>query len=86
MFFIATQAVENLQATLVWSHLSENGMDEERLRFVDHADLFGDGRDEVVAKLVSVETQSHRYVILRRTKDGSHWEQFFKTEPLGCSR
>jgi hypothetical protein len=24
-------------------------------------------------------------VIFRRTRDGAHWEQLFKTEPLGCS-
>ncbi|HEY6385759.1 MAG TPA: hypothetical protein VIX91_08780 [Candidatus Acidoferrum sp.] len=57
-------------------------MDEELLRLVDHADLLGTGRDELVTKLVSLQTQTRRYVIFRRTKDGAHWEQFFKTEPL----
>jgi hypothetical protein len=42
---------------------------------VDHADLFGNGKDEVVAKLVSLETQTHRYVIFRITKDSAHREQ-----------
>jgi len=39
----------------------------------------------VVAKLVSLNTQTHRYVVFRRTKDGARWEQIFRTEPLGYS-
>ncbi len=85
LFFIASQPGEKLLPELTWIHLSESETDEQVLRLVDHADLFGNGQDEVVAKLVSLETQSHRYVIFRRTKDGAHWEQIFKTEPLGCS-
>ena len=85
VFFVASQPGERLQPELTWIHLSESETDEEVLRLVDHADLFGNGQDEVVAKLVSVETQSHRYVIFQRTKDGSHWQQIFRTEPLGCS-
>lgn len=84
LFFISSQPSDKLSPEFVWIHLSESGSDEEHLRFVDHADLFGDGLDEIVAKLVSVETQTHRYVIFRRTKDGTHWEQIFRTEPLGC--
>jgi hypothetical protein len=85
LFFIASQPGEMLQPEFLWIHLSESATDEEVLRLVDHADLFRNGQDEVVAKLVSVATQSHRYLIFRRTKDGAHWEQIFKTEPLGCS-
>jgi|HubBroStandDraft_1064217.scaffolds.fasta_scaffold10052_4 hypothetical protein len=85
LFFVAAQPSEKLIPELLWLHLSENETDEEHLRFVDHADLFGDGQDEVVAKLVSLQTETHRYIIFRRTKDGAHWEQIFKTEPLGCS-
>jgi hypothetical protein len=85
LFFIADQPAEKLVPELLWVHLSETETDEEHLRFVDHADLFGTGQDEIVAKLVSLETQTHRYLIFRRTKNSDHWEQFFKTEPLGCS-
>jgi hypothetical protein len=85
LFFVANQPGEKLVPELLWVHLSQTETDEEHLRFVDHADLFGNGQDEVVAKLVSLETQSHRYVIFRRTRNGNHWEQLFKTEPLGCS-
>jgi hypothetical protein len=85
LFFIASQPLDTPQAELVWIHLAESDTDQELLRFVDHGDLFGNGQDEVVAKLISVETQSHRYLIFRRTKDNTHWEQFFRTEPLGCS-
>jgi hypothetical protein len=85
IFFVASQPGERLQPEFLWIHLSESETDEQHLRFVDHADLFGNGQDEVVAKLVSLETQTHRYVAFRRTKDGAHWEQIFRTEPLGCS-
>lgn len=85
LFFVAAQPGEKLIPELLWLHLSENETDEEHLRFVDHADLFGNGKDELVAKLVSLQTETHCYVIFRRTKDGVHWEQIFKTEPLGCS-
>ncbi len=85
MFFIASQPGEKLQPEFLWIHLSESETDEELLRLVDHADLLGDGQDEVVAKLISVQTQSHRYLIFRRTRDGLHWQQIFKSEPLGCS-
>jgi hypothetical protein len=84
LFFIASQPGEKLQPELVWIHLSESEMDEELLRLVDHADLLGSGQDELVAKLISLQTQTHRYLIFRRTRDGAHWEQIFKTEPLGC--
>jgi hypothetical protein len=85
LFFVANQPGEKLVPELLWVHLSETETDEEHLRLVDHADLFGNGQDEVVAKLVSLQTQTHRYLIFRRTKNSDHWEQFFKTEPLGCS-
>jgi hypothetical protein len=85
LLFIASQPAEKLQPDLLWIHLSESETDGEVLRLVDHADLFGNGRDEVVTKLVSAQTQSHRYVVFQRTRDGAHWEQVFKTEPLGCS-
>src|SRR5690348_11979237 len=84
LFLIAGESGDKLQPDLSWIHISENDSDEERMRLVDHADLLGNGQDEVVTKLVSVQTQSHRYVIFRRTKDTAHWEQFFATEPLGC--
>jgi hypothetical protein len=85
LFFVASQPGEKLVPEFVWIHLSESEMDEEHLRLVDHADLFGNGQDEVVTKLVSLDTQSHRYVIFRRTRDGAHWEQIFKSAPRGCS-
>jgi hypothetical protein len=85
LFFIASQPGEKLQPEFLWIHLSESETDEELLRLVDQADLFGNGQDELVAKLVSLQTQTHRYVIFRRTRDTAHWEQIFKTEPLGCS-
>src|SRR5208282_4430490 len=71
LVLVANQPGEKLVPELLWVHISENERDEEHLRFVDHADLFGNGQDELVTKLVSLETQTHRYLIFRRTKDGA---------------
>lgn len=85
LFFIAGMPGEKLTPEFVWIHLSESGTDEEHLRLVDHGDLFGNGQDEVVTKLVSFETQTHRYLVFRQTRDRLHWEQIFKSNTLGCS-
>jgi len=85
LFFISSLPGERLTPEFVWIHLSESGMDEEHLRFVDQGDLFGNGQDEVVTKLVSLETQTHRYVVFHRTRDELHWEQIFKSNTLGCA-
>lgn len=50
IFFVASQPVEKLQPEFLWIHLSETETDEEHLRFVEQADLFGNGQDEVVAQ------------------------------------
>lgn len=82
LFFIAEQGAPGLQAELIWIRLSENMDEDESAEFVDHADLFGDGHDEVVLRLTS--TANHRYVVYRKTRDGAHWEQIFMTGPLEC--
>jgi len=83
VFLVASQLGEKLQPEFLWIHLSESETDEEHLRFVDHADLFGNGQDEVVAKLVSLETQTHRCVVFRRTKDGAHLGTNFQNRAVG---
>jgi hypothetical protein len=54
VFFFPSQLGERLQPEFLWIHLSESQTDEEHLRLVDQADLFGNRQDEVVAKLVSL--------------------------------
>jgi hypothetical protein len=62
-------------------HFALGETDNEVLSLVDHADLFADGGDEVVAVLGFYE--NYRYRVYRRAQDG-HWEQIFETETLGC--
>jgi hypothetical protein len=82
MFFIAAERDGKLIPELVWVHISEGEAAYQALSLVDHADLFGDGQDEVVAALGYYENYSYR--VYRKTKDGAHWEQIFETEVLGC--
>ena len=80
--FIATQGAGKLEAELVWIRLSERMDEDEAAEFVDHADLLGDGHDEVVVRLTS--TENHRYAAYRRSSDGAHWEEFFMTDLMEC--
>jgi hypothetical protein len=82
LFFIAEQGSQGLQADFIWIRLSETMDEDEAAEFVDHADLFGDGHDEVVLRLAS--TPNHRYAVYQKSRDGAHWEQIFMTEALEC--
>ena len=82
LFFIAMQGAGKLEAELVWIRLSERMDEDEAAEFVDHADLLGDGHDEVVVRLTS--TENHRYAVYRRSSDGAHWEEFFTTDLMEC--
>ncbi|HTT34056.1 MAG TPA: hypothetical protein VMH48_10680 [Methylomirabilota bacterium] len=82
LFLIATQGVGKLEAEMVWIRVSERMDEDETAEFVDHADLLGDGHDEVVARLTS--TENHRYAVYRRSIDGAHWEQIFMTHLMEC--
>jgi hypothetical protein len=82
LFFIASELDGHLVPEFVWLKISEGETRSETLTLVDHADLFGDGQDEVVAVLGYYE--NYRYRIYRRIKNGNQWEQIFETEVLGC--
>jgi hypothetical protein len=82
LFFIALERDGKLVPEFVWLNISESETSNEGLSLVDHADLLGDGQDEVVAVLGYYE--NYRYRIYRQTKDGAHWDQIFETEVLGC--
>jgi hypothetical protein len=69
LFFIAEQGAQGLQTELVWIRLSETMDEDESAEFVDHADLFGDGHDEVVLRLTS--TANHRYAVYRKAATAS---------------
>ena len=82
LFFIATPGPFRLEPQLVWVRLSQSADEDEAMQFVDHADLLGDGHDEIVVTLSS--TPNHRYAIYEKSRDGTHWERVFLTELMEC--
>jgi hypothetical protein len=82
LFFIASESGGQLAPEFVWTKIATTETENEALHFVDQADLFGDGQQEVVA--VNTYYENFRYRVYRRTKDGAHWEQILETEVLGC--
>jgi hypothetical protein len=82
LFFVAAERDGKLIPEMLWVHMSEGESSNEALGLVDHADLLGDGQDEVVAALGYYE--NYRYRVYRRTNDGAHWEEIFETAVFGC--
>jgi hypothetical protein len=83
VLFIASGTDGHLTPEFTWTKNSESEAGSEVLRFVDQADLFGDGQPEV--RRDSHVHEDYQFRIYRRTKDGSHWEQVFETELNGCA-
>jgi hypothetical protein len=81
LFLVASERNGELSPELVWMHLALSDTDSETLSLVDHADLFGDGQDEIVAMLGFYE--NYRYRVYRRSSN-AHWEPVFETDTLGC--
>ena len=82
LFLIATKRGSKYHADFVWSKISRGETDNGKMQLVDHADIFGDGQDEVVVDIWYYENYSYR--VYRREKNGSKWEQIFETGILGC--
>jgi hypothetical protein len=82
LFFIASERAGQLVPEFVWVKMSKSETANEALRFVDQADLFGDGQEEIVAVLTYYE--NYRCLIYRRTKGGANWGKIFETEVRGC--
>lgn len=70
LFFIASESGGQLVSEFVWAKISKTNTENEALHFVDQADLFGDGQQEIVA--VNTYYENFRYHIFRSTKDGAH--------------
>jgi hypothetical protein len=83
LFFIASQGSARLEPEFTWVRLSTKAGEDETAQFVDHADLLGDGQDEIVVRFTS--TENHHYAIYKKNRDGLHWEQIFTTELLECN-
>jgi hypothetical protein len=81
LFLIATFKGKRMLPEFVWSKISHGENDNQTLEFVDHADLFGDGHQDLVLRLTYSE--DYRYQVLRGVK-GTHWEKIFESDVLGC--
>ena len=82
LFFVASYVNGELQAEMSEVHLSLSDTDSQTLVFVDHADLFDSGQDNLVLQLNFYE--NYRYRVYARTKNGKQWERIFETETMGC--
>lgn len=82
LFLIAVANGRHIVPQFLWSRISQDEKDNQTLRFVDYADLLGDGQYEIVLR--QNYSENYRYRVLRRTKNKSHWEQIFQTPVLGC--
>jgi len=82
LFLVAKQSEQGLAAEFSLARIAKSPTENEGLTFVDQADLFGDGRDEIIA--INGYYENYRYRIFSRTHDGKGWEQIFETGILGC--
>jgi hypothetical protein len=82
LFLITTKRHSEYQVDLLWSKVSRGETDNEKMELVDYADMFGDGRDEIVVELGLYENYFYR--IYEQKKNGSQWEQIFEAQALSC--
>jgi hypothetical protein len=82
LFFIASENAGELTPEFQWVHISEGEAAVQVLNLVDQADLFGDGREELIAVLGYYK--NYQYQLYSRANSGSSWEKIFETEVLGC--
>jgi hypothetical protein len=83
LFFIATFNGSDYAPELVWTRISKNEVESERVTFVDQGDLFGDGEEEVI--VLDRGWEGYGYRIYRKNKNSaSNWEPIFETEVFGC--
>jgi len=84
LFFIATLKGSALSPELVWTKISKDQLESDSVTFVDQADLFGGGEEEVI--VLDRGWEGYVYRIYRRTKDdASRWEPIFETGIFGCA-
>jgi hypothetical protein len=83
LFFIATFNGSDYAPELVWTRISKNEVESERVTFVDQGDLFGDGEEEVI--VLDRGWEGYGYRIYRRNKNNaSNWEQILEAPVFGC--
>jgi hypothetical protein len=82
LFFVAKQSGGKLAAEYTLIRIAKSPTESETIHFVDQADLFGDGQDEIIA--INGYYENYRYRIFGRSADGKNWTQIFETGILGC--
>jgi hypothetical protein len=81
--FLVAPPGEKITPSVVWFKQTkdlEDGTDGETLDLVGHADLDGDGLDELVTRLRFYE--NYRYQVYKRVNGA--WKKIFETKTLGC--
>jgi hypothetical protein len=82
LFFVATVRNGKLIPELEWVHISGTAASEQRMSLIDHADLLGEGQDEIV--VMHNYYEEYGFEVYRRTKDSTHWEQIFDGPGPAC--
>jgi hypothetical protein len=82
IFFIATVRNGKLIPELEWVYISGSVASQQRKSLIDHADLLGDGQDEIV--VMHNYYEGYGFEVYRRTKDGTGWEQIFDGPGPAC--
>jgi hypothetical protein len=82
LFFVAIVRNGKLIPELEWVYISGSVASQQRMSLIDHADLLGDGQDEIV--VIHNYYEGYGFEVYRRTKDGSGWEQIFDGPGPAC--
>ena len=82
VLFISDVQEDGLDPEFSWVHVTKTEAAVEVMGFVDQADLFDDGREEIIVEISYYE--NWQYIVLARTSRGDRWEKIFETGLLGC--
>jgi hypothetical protein len=82
LFFVAAVRNGKLIPELEWVHISDGVTSQQWMSLIDHADLLGDGHDEIV--VMHNYYEGYSFEAYHRTKDGTRWEQIFDGPGPAC--
>jgi hypothetical protein len=82
LFFVGTVRDGKLIPELEWVHIAGRETLQQAMSLVDHADLLGDGQDEIV--VMHNYYEGYSFEVYRRTKDSTRWEKIFDVPGPTC--
>jgi hypothetical protein len=82
IFFVADLQSDAVVPEFVWTHLTKTEAEVQVMRFIDQADLIGDGQEEIIAEISYYE--NWQYVVLSRSGHSNYWQKTYETDVRGC--